>query len=278
MMAKRTQLAIAAVGLTGWLLYVLRSFEAGVDRDPVPIAVSVSAVDPPEPKSDGVLESLDADVLRERTIDSFPAGYLTFIAIIQGVALAVVIAEAVKRMGEAEGPAGALLVASQSLFCFTAIIVVSYEYLWFTTIMRWTPTFRDAAIPYCLGVGETVPALIEGPHYAWWWAQSAFLLISVAAFLHTYSKLREGMFEGKDGLLPMLRRLFLILILSTSSGLFLTLGLAVLCSTVRLSIWFSIFAPLGLIGAGAVIAGESERYLNRLYAEYGVSRGRRQPA
>jgi hypothetical protein len=42
----------------------------------------------------------------------------------------------------------------------SAILIVSYQYIWFSTVMRWTPTFLDTLVPYALGAAEIIPAIL----------------------------------------------------------------------------------------------------------------------
>ena len=217
------------------------------------------------------LEPLSTRVLRQRSIDSFPAGYLTFIAIIQGVALGIVVTETVKRTGDASGYLAVLDILGQGIFTFVSIVVVTYEYLWFTTIMRWTPTFRDTLIPYVLGLGETVPPLLMGTGARWWASASVFIGLAVVAFIHTLSKATEEMFEKRTELHRPLIILFLRLIAMCLLGTLYSVGI---CIWILLGAyaWVPPAAPLFLILTGAVIAILSERYLNHLYSKYEVVR------
>jgi hypothetical protein len=42
----------------------------------------------------------------------------------------------------------------------SAILIVSYQYVWLSTVMRWTPTFLDTLVPYALGAAEIIPAIL----------------------------------------------------------------------------------------------------------------------
>ncbi|MFB9444588.1 hypothetical protein Dvina_07715 [Dactylosporangium vinaceum] len=123
----------------------------------------------------GILEPLDTDTLVRRSIEIFPQGYLMIISIIQGVALAAIVSESTRYISSISPTAMAPALA-QSALNLAGLIIVSYEYLWFTTIARWAPTFRDTAIPFALGVAEIVPAYLLQRPVAWWIAFATFAL------------------------------------------------------------------------------------------------------
>ena len=74
-----------------------------------------------------VLETLTTEILRKRTVDIFPAGYLTVMAIIQGVALGLLLEQLLGVGGVFVSPHPVILI-SQGIASFLAIVVASYEY------------------------------------------------------------------------------------------------------------------------------------------------------
>jgi hypothetical protein len=102
---------------------------------------------------DGV-ESFSPAVLRRRAAEVFPAGYLTLIAIIQGVALGTAIVATQQQLLSQHGTLERLTVEAQALGVFMAIVIITHRYLVLTVNARRTPTIFDTLIPYALGVGE----------------------------------------------------------------------------------------------------------------------------
>lgn len=221
----------------------------------------------------GALEPLDRPTLIRRSVETFPQAYLMNISIIQGVALSVMTVETVNFIKTA-GPDLRLPSLAQSVFSLAALIIVSYEYLWFTTVMRWTPTFRDTALPVVLGVGEIIPPLLLGYTTAWWIATAAFAMLGGVAFFNTVSRLRVEMFPNHVASYRAIRRLLLRLatICVCISGAAVTVALLVDPHRDHAAA-ISTVAPCVIILVGAVtIIGYSEAVLNRVYADYEISR------
>ena len=51
-------------------------------------------------------------------------------------------------------------ILGEATLLFLCVVIVSYEYIWFLTIMRWTPRFSDTLIPLALGVTEIIPIFL----------------------------------------------------------------------------------------------------------------------
>lgn len=230
----------------------------------------------PTARRDGstALEPVDRAVLARRSIDIFPQGYLTNISIIQGVALAALATETLKALTRTESPLPPWPTVAQSVFTFVAIALVSYEYLWFTTIMRWTPTFRDTAIPLVLGAAEIVPAFLLDRPIAWWAGTAVFTGCGAIAFANTVTRLSADMFPGEARLYRSIRSLLI--------------RLCLICVAASLSSWAAVIALANLPELTAVVTGVgslilvvptalvvvaySEHVLNEVYARYGIDR------
>lgn len=226
-----------------------------------------------------VLETLTTETLRKRTLDIFPAGYLTVMAIIQGVALGLLLQQLLGAGGggvfRSPHP-GALI--SEAVASFLAIVVASYEYLWFTTIMRWTPTFLDTLVPYLLGVAEIVPVLLLG-RFTWWWISTVVLFaVGGLAFWHTIWRSSPGMFEdprpaaqaGRDShpgyrvLLRLLRKLVGSCGAMTAGGIVIY----VLMINFRVPGWTDTVLPWFVTLSASVIVLLSELSLRKFYRDY----------
>ncbi|TQJ19730.1 hypothetical protein [Kribbella jejuensis] len=220
-----------------------------------------------------VLQPLDHETLLQRSIEIFPQGYLTNISIIQGVALSVLTVETVNHLKQV-GIESAPQTVPLSLFSLAGLIIVSYEYLWFSTVMRWSPTFRDTAIPVILGVAEIVPPLLLGRTVAWWIAAAFFALLGSVAFLNTVSRLRPEMFPQHSEPYLLIRRLLSHLsIICTCMSTFATIIAILLAQNVRHSAAISsVGACIIALPGAAMIIGYSETVLNNVYSAYSIDR------
>ena len=215
--------------------------------------------------------------LRRRTSDIFPAGYLTGISIVQGVALAVLMTGSIslpisRRLTLAAGVAA----AGQSATGFATIVIVSYEYLWFTTIMRWSPNFLDTLVPYVLGAAEIAPLALIGHTGPWWIAMTAFMFAAAGAFAHTIVRLSDGMFAGTPQVQSHIRVL-LHRLLARLAGC--CLALMAICAAMTSAFgvafvpgWLPAAMPWTIIGIGAYMVVLSEQAMNAVYREYQVPR------
>lgn len=221
----------------------------------------------------GVLQPLSRSTLLQRSIEIFPQGYLMNVSIIQGVALSVLVVETVNHLKRVDSDF-ALQSVSQSLVSLAGLIIVSYEYLWFSTIMRWSPTFRDTAIPVVLGVAEIVPPLLLGRTVAWWIATAAFALLGAAAFLNTNSRLRPEMFPNHSESHNAIRRLLARLAITCTAMSGFAVLIAIIAShnaSHRVAIATAAACTIAFPGAITII-GDSEAVLNNVYSDYELDR------
>lgn len=231
-----------------------------------------------------VLEPLETDVLVRRSLETFPSGYLNNISIIQGVALSSL---AVQTFGILLHPAGTqavalykVMVIAEALFLLAGIIVVAYEYLWFLTVMRWTPTFRDTLVPIGLGVSEIVPQFFLGEAVAWWFSVSFFTFVGSLAFGNTINRLEPGLFGKYSEAYEVTRKVLWKL---AGCCVFLTLVEVGMALFVKCHPHTGLLAPFivmcFLMVSTAVVVFLSERALDRVYRYLNVDRRpKRRPA
>ena len=167
------------------------------------------------------VQHLDQKSFINRTSESFPTGYLTLIAIIQGVALAILLGQAQqilfsappKHLPDGVPPAiFRVLVCGEFAAGFTAILVTTYMYLWFTTIMRWVPTFLDTLVPYTLGVAEIVPLYLLEQFASWWVAMAILGIVGGLAYAHTVLRSDLAAFSGNERASLLSRRMLQALV------------------------------------------------------------------
>jgi hypothetical protein len=158
-----------------------------------------------------VPKPLSTQVLIERSVEAFPAGYLLLISIIQSVALGILLTGAVTGVSDSASALQSIAVISKTVALFGFLVVISYEYLWFIGMMRWASTFRDALIPYSIGVAEIIPCLMLGQSLSWWIATTIIPVICAGALLNTITRLDPAAFEkeldGNHEVPGILRRL-----------------------------------------------------------------------
>jgi hypothetical protein len=135
-------------------------------------------------------------ILFSRIEDNFATGYQTMTAIIQGVALVVLVTTAAHAVfGGAPGSQVATA-ASQAVTVFVIIIVTTDQFFQLATATRWLPTTFDTAIPYLVGAGEAVAALSLGDDTRWWGGIAWSFLAGTIAFWHSAVRATPKGFEG----------------------------------------------------------------------------------
>jgi hypothetical protein len=139
---------------------------------------------------------LSGGVLFGRIEDNFATGYQTMTAIIQGVALVVLVSTFAHAVfGSASGSQVATA-ASQAVAVFVIIIVTTDQFFQLATATRWIPTTFDIAVPYLVGAGEATAALWLGDNTRWWASIAWFWLAGAIAYAHTAVRSTPRGFEG----------------------------------------------------------------------------------
>lgn len=215
-----------------------------------------------------VIEPFSPDVLMRRVAEVFPAGYLTIIAIIQGVALGAAILTTQQQLLGQQSIIDDFIVAVQALGVFAAIVIITHRYLVLTVNARWTPTIFDTLIPYALGVGEISAALLIGHDTAWWAAVSVLFLIAVGAFAHTYIR------ESQTPLPGGTRESLASRIFWCSSLLAYSTTVTILSANQIGPRWLYIAFPSAATIGAIVVAFIGERSQNKLYDKFGIPRWR----
>lgn len=222
------------------------------------------------------LQPLDTQVLRQRALDVFPAGYQTTISIIQGVSLSALTVTAVQQLAEGSGKAIALI--PRAVVMLTMLILVSYQYIWFTTIMRWPMTFRDILVPYMLGAGEIVAALYVANERKWWIAVTVLTALGALAFTNTLSRLTPDAFERPDGEgldedpYKLVRNLLVVLICYSLVAVAVGFALCWVVVGNDERVWPGYTGLFILAVLSILMFRTSERGMNSLFGAYGIQR------
>ncbi|MGW3959120.1 hypothetical protein ACWED2_04810 [Amycolatopsis sp. NPDC005003] len=215
------------------------------------------------------LEPLSRDVLVRRSLDTFPDGYLNHISIIQGVALGLLIQQAFSVLTSEKYSTYRVGIFGEAFLLFLGIVIVSYGYIWFLTIMRWTPRFWDTLVPLTLGVTEIIPIFLLAS-FRWWLVFMAiFATMGALAFKHSLSNLTHALFPNDYQtytlVRTLLRRLVGICLLMA-----LICGVSLIISQPRT--WFVNTLPWGLIIVIPVLVVMNEKTLDQIYLNFGVRR------
>jgi hypothetical protein len=112
--------------------------------------------DPPSPR-----------VLLGRIEDNFATGYQTITAIIQGVALVVLVTTSASAVFGTTSSSQIATAVSQAVAVLVIIIITTDQFFQLTAATRWLPSTIDTAIPYLIGAGEATAALSLGDNTRW---------------------------------------------------------------------------------------------------------------
>jgi hypothetical protein len=219
------------------------------------------------------LEPLSAEVLKERTVEIFPVGYLTLMAIIQGAAFATLfLTIQQERLFADKWSLHTWLGLGQSLATGLTIVIVTHEYLLLTLMARWVPTVFDTLIPYLLGFGEIWMAIATGQRTSWWAALASLCAVAVFAFWHTRTRTMPDAFGQRPALYQRHRRHLKIQIATCSIMMLASIAAALLNSYGICPELLNIGMTSGvtLMGACVLIMGALDQ--NKLYDAYSVTR------
>jgi hypothetical protein len=218
----------------------------------------------------GAIEPLSREILRRRISDTFSGGYLTVIAIIQGVALGILLSTIQHQFSEATTLPSHLTVAGQGLATFAAIVIITQQYLILAALVRWTPTALDTVIPYALGAGEIGISLLVG-HIATWWASFAvLLLVAIGAFSYSLIRGNANVFGDLIAIHRQYRD-------SLKLQIVVCTALAVVCVTISLlsslsvrATWLYVIAPIVVLIGGVLIEIAGDRDKDDIFAKNGI--------
>jgi len=145
----------------------------------------------PHPRA---VEPLSREALIRRSSEAFPSANLTFISIIQGVALGYTIYNCVHGF-PSHGYAAQTSFIARAVVQFTALVIISWEYTWFGIALRWPAGFVDTLVPLTLGAFEIIPTFYFGQPFLWWLFFALFLVSSLAAYVSSLVHCKRDMYE-----------------------------------------------------------------------------------
>jgi hypothetical protein len=194
--------------------------------------------------SEQIIERLTIPVLRQRIGDIYREGYLTVLAIIQGVALAVLISDAQGQWTGHSASSYRTRVVTQAVALLAAIVVTTHRYMLLTVLGRWVPTIYDTLIPYALGVAEITAAVTLGSNVLWWSSMAFFAVSAVASFGHSRIRIKSTAFGEMRQLYGRFQAITLIAIINFSSMAAYSVGFAILSQYDPGLDWFYAATPI----------------------------------
>lgn len=226
-----------------------------------------------EESTAGALEPLNGEVLRKRSLEVFPNAYMTVVSIIQGAALAVIVSQGVLALTASPRIEGFQfgVVLCQLLVSWLTLVTIFYMYVWYTMMVRYTPTILEALLPLALGTSEIMLATSIGYPQRWIWAAFATSIAGTLAFANSLARVTRAMFPGEE----TARQVWKILVVSFYACAILsvvTLVFGIIATvTSDPGLWVFWLSPFYALGIAAMI-WTSERRLGTLYSKWGVHR------
>ena len=222
------------------------------------------------------VEPLNRELLVRRSSEAFPSANLTFISIIQGVALGYTIYNCVHGF-PAHGYLAQVSFAARGGVQFVALVIAAWEYTWFGVVLRWPAGFIDSFVPLTMGAFEIIPTFFLGRPFLWWLFEGMFLVAASASYLSSLLHCRPDMYELPEAYKATKRELRINL-----SILGVTIAVAVAAMLLIRLVHFShpvvgiAWVSLGgcglmvALGGGLILA--EERAQTRLHAIHGLIR------
>lgn len=136
----------------------------------------------------------EESLLKHRALEVFPNAYMTVVSIVQGTALALLVAsvhglltakEAAPSLGSEWVFRLPVVVVAHAAVTWVTIAIVFYMYVWFTIVARWTPTWIDSFLPLGLGTGEIAMAALIGTGKQWLASLAITSIVGAIAFAST---------------------------------------------------------------------------------------------
>lgn len=152
-------------------------------------------------------EPTSVETVRRRIDDVFPAGYMTALAIIQGIALGVLLSNIQAQWLAHALALDRVMIGLQAAGVFAAIVVVTHRYTLVAVMVRRIPTVFDALIPFTLGVGEIWPGQLLGRIAAWWAGVLTFSISAIGVYLHSRARTPKEMFDPRTSYYEQFRRI-----------------------------------------------------------------------
>jgi hypothetical protein len=218
-----------------------------------------------QPERGGAIQALSRDVLIKRSLEVSSAGFITIIAIIQGVALAL--------LADNTFPRPSLLVGAQSATLLLVLVTVFYYYLSMSILLRWAPSFLDCLLPFIIASLEIPPAFFLGQVPAWNAWLCAFWLFTAAGLRITIKWSPQSHFGNDREAHRMLHTLLRELQLTVVTGGVSMALFALLAQTYPAGrSWWGLGGVAITLATVAVVVARTEIGASQIHERYGVNR------
>jgi hypothetical protein len=210
------------------LALVLVAFGFGVlwsRRSRVRAPVASDAPPAPVLESPLAVQSLNAAVMRARSVEIFTGAYVTLLSIVQATALGLLAVKSSEQL-KARGNQAAL--ATESIAVLLAIVLVFYMYVWFVLLVRWTPTILDTLIPFGLGTAEIAATESIGDHRTWVLRMAVLGAVGALGFWHSGWRATQDLFDSPEDYSRIHKLLFRLLEVTLAIVLFAVLAYSLL--------------------------------------------------
>jgi hypothetical protein len=146
-----------------------------------------------------IFRPLNKKTYKERCENIVPSIYLTFISIIEGVALGLLAQQLFTfPIGESDRLGELMARAPYALSTLLSMIIVTYEYIVLTLVHRYSYRLRDTIILFGLGLFQIGPIFFLSEP-TWWWATNIFFCgAGAVAFKNESSRNTEPAFDTRD--------------------------------------------------------------------------------
>lgn len=158
---------------------------------------------PADPHRTQTQVTSDTEHLGQRLIDrsgtTLQQSYFTLVSILQGVAMSLLIVEAVSFLDlDNDGPVTLdWWRVTRVALLFMVIILVTFQYTWISILDSRLPTLRDTFLPLTLGLFELASIRLLSEEGSFWVALTVFLFCALVAFLSTWQRLKsDGLSEA----------------------------------------------------------------------------------
>jgi hypothetical protein len=132
-----------------------------------------------------IFEPLSAMLYRQRFESIIPSIYLTFVSIIEGVALGLLAQQMFTFSPNNGNHFGALVGrAPYALSTLLSMVIVTYEYIVLTLIHRYSYQLLDVVILFMLGLSQIGPIFFLNDPIGWWAGNICFCGVGAVAFVN----------------------------------------------------------------------------------------------
>lgn len=219
------------------------------------------------------LEPLDAGVLKGRSLETSPSGYLSIVSIIQGAGFAFLVESLFERF--------TFISAFHAVAIMCVLVLVFHYYTILSILLRWATSILDSVLPFVIGGLEIPPVFLLGKSDVWsYWVAAFWFSIAFGAVTtklwsppgHFGADKQDQTTKQWAAWEHFAALLKLTLVVGLCSGLIVLVCGLVARYYIGSATSMVILSSLATIGGVLAIAIPMEWKLSRIYNCYGVPR------